>query len=150
MKFIRKTAMAMSKVHIDSSVQFSEETFPWGRQEAERRVRQQVQFYFTLAFGYHPHPSWVTVTEDIFLEDTRVQLLTIRAALPLKGTETILEGERFAWRLELHHTDRLPLVEKSPFVNAELPDVAQLQTRWVEHTGWDADSGLMVFGKETV
>lgn len=113
------------------------------RSLAEKLVRS-----FTEEFDHEPHSSWFSKTEtnESALNLTRIEM---RVTFPTKGDEIMLEGERIKSPVTLDEHSRLPVKQQADFLaHSGHPDHL-IPIRTARHIGWDAETGLMVFGRKS-
>ena len=140
MRFIEKTDEHRS---VTGSVAVANEAYEDIFPLAIRSLVEQLVRTFMEEFGCEPHSSWVSKTEtsESALNLTRIEM---RVTFPTKGDEFLLEGKRIKSPTVLDEHSRLP-VKQQPEISIH-PD-HPLPIRTAQHIGWDADTGLMVFGR---
>ena len=143
MRFIEKTdehRLVTGSVAVANEAY--EDVFPL----AIRSLVEQLVRTFMEEFGCEPHSSWVSKTEtsEPALNLTRIEM---RITFPTKGDEFLLEGKRIKSPTVLDEHSRLPVKHQADFLaHSDHPD-HPLPIRTARLIGWDADTGLMVFGR---
>ena len=143
MKFIEKTDEHRL---VTGSVAIANEAYPDIFPLAVRSLVEELVRGFVEEFGHEPHSSWVSKTEtsESALNLTRIEM---RITLPTKGDEVVVEGERIKLPVVLNEHSLLPVKQQPATALDSDHQILRPLVRTNQHIGWDADTGLMVFGR---
>ena len=152
MKFIEKNERTNTHRLVAGSVSIANEAYADTLPLAIRSLVEQLVAKFMEEFDYDPHSSWFskTETDESALNLTRIDM---QVTLPTKGDEVMVEGERIKLPVALNEHSRLPVKQQAEvFVDSDAADgwdhpIRPTPVYTARHIGWDADTGLMVFGK---
>ena len=143
MRFIEKTDEHRS---VTGSVAVANEAYEDIFPLAIRSLVEQLVRTFMEEFDCEPHSSWVSKTEtsEPALNLTRIEM---RVTFPTKGDEVVVEGERIKLPVVLNEHSLLPVKQQPEISIHSEHSLLPNPVRTAQHIGWDADTGLMVFGR---
>lgn len=152
MKFIEKTDHTNTRRLVTGTVSLAQEAYADTLPMAVRSLAEQLVRKFMEQFDYEPHASWFSKTETA---ESALNLIQVRMSvtLPSKGGEVIVENERIKLPVVLNEHSRLPVKQQAEvFVDSDAADgwdhpIRPAPVYTARHIGWDADTGLMVFGR---
>lgn len=149
MKFIEKPDTPRL---ISGEVSIANEAYEDALPMAVRSLVEKLVAKFMEEFDHEPHSSWFSKTEtgESALNLTRIEM---QVTFPDKGDEVMVEGERIKLPVVLNEHSRLPVKQQAEvFVDSDAADgwdhpIRPTPIYTARHIGWDADTGLMVFGR---
>ena len=133
-----------SKVRAAAAAKVAAEAGESVFRQAGQECAARVSALFEAEHGTPPHASWLEVREAP--GDPAQNLRTVRAAVspPTEGSEVILDGDRVNLPSPAGGRTSIPVPTPRPFswVGETMPVALPAQALF---SGWDADTGLMVF-----
>lgn len=115
----------------------------------EDRLAAELDRIYRAEFGVSPHPSWIQPVEHV--EDKARQKAIFRQEVyaPERARQILLEdtGQQVVLQVAVSTRSRVPIVS-NPYraMNADT-DPFDRPERYRTFKGWDAETGLMVFGR---
>ena len=147
MKFIEKNARSLGHSRVVARATLSRELYDSSQQEAFQVLAEWSAKKFHDEFGEEPHPSWFDKRE-FSQPDANTVEVEVTLMLPRSGDTVIAEGDVVELPVTVYGHSRIPIKVPEPFIQeAAEGDILPVTVHTTKHIGWDADSGLMVFGK---